>query len=225
MHWKGHECPNPKFSPLSTVISYYLKLMALSHMIPWRRPPYLLVYLTENKVLYITEKLTMPKTCIPESKLAALAFRSQDIKNLLLDLYAYGGAGTDGIIPLILKVVDILSPKIAFIYANMQRQVTWVLAGRVGNVYPFSKCGSGSSCPSHYRPITITPVLSKVFERLLIKHLNAFARKNNLFPSLQLGFWKGLGTCDVLLTIKWPSPCSLEGIRFWLWSSNAWSWF
>ena len=66
---------------------------------------------------------------------------------------------------------------------------------------PLCKCGSGSSCPSDYRPITITPVLSKVFERLLAKHLNAFAEKKNLFSSLQFGFRKGLGTCDALLTI------------------------
>ena len=71
---------------------------------------------------------------------------------------------------------------------------------RVGNITPLSKCGSSSSCPSDYRPITITPVLSKVYERLLARRLNAFA-ENKLFPSLQFGFRKGLGTCDALLTI------------------------
>ena len=52
-----------------------------------------------------------------------------------------------------------------------------------------------------FRPITITPVLSKVFECLLAKHLNNFAEKKNLFPSLKFGFCKGLGTCDALLII------------------------
>ena len=66
---------------------------------------------------------------------------------------------------------------------------------------PLSKCGSGSSSPSDYRPITITPVLSKVFERLLSRRLSAFAEKNGLLPNLQFGFRKGLGTCDALLTI------------------------
>ena len=72
---------------------------------------------------------------------------------------------------------------------------------RVGNVTPVPKSGSANSCPSDYCPITITPVLSKVFERLLAKRLNHFAEKKNLFPHLQLGFRKGLGTCDALLTI------------------------
>ena len=40
-----------------------------------------------------------------------------------------------------------------------------------------------------------------MLEHLLAKCLNAFAEKNNLFPILQFGFCKGLGTCDALLTI------------------------
>ena len=72
---------------------------------------------------------------------------------------------------------------------------------RVGNITLIRKSGSANSCPSDYRPITITPVLSEVFERLLAKRLNNFAEKRNLFPNLQFGFCKGLGTCDALLTI------------------------
>ena len=72
---------------------------------------------------------------------------------------------------------------------------------RVGNITPVPKSGSANSCPSDYRPVTITPVLSKVLERLLAKRLNHFVEKKNLFPHLQFGFHKGLGTCDTLLTI------------------------
>ena len=148
------------------------------------------------------DRLTMPQTCFPEAKLTSLAFRSREIKNLLNDLDAYGGAGPDGIFPLFLKkTADILSSKIAVIFRKCARAGTFCTCWRVGNVTPLCKCGSGSSCPSDYRPITITPVLSKVFERLLAKRLNAFAEKNNLFPNLQFGFRKGLGTCDALLTI------------------------
>ena len=35
----------------------------------------------------------------------------------------------------------------------------------------------------------------------MAKRLNDFAEKKNLFPHLQFGFHKGLGTCDALLTI------------------------
>ena len=72
---------------------------------------------------------------------------------------------------------------------------------RVGNITQVSKSGSANSYPSDYHPITITLVLSKVFEHLLAKHLNNFAEKKKLFPHLQLSFHKGPGTCDALLTI------------------------
>ena len=44
--------------------------------------------------------------------------------------------------------------------------------------------------------------MSKIFERLLAKHLNAFAEVNNLFPNKQFGFRKGLGARDAVLTIS-----------------------
>ena len=48
---------------------------------------------------------------------------------------------------------------------------------RIGNITPVPKSGSASSCPFDYRPITITPVLSKVFECLLAKHLITLLRR------------------------------------------------
>ena len=35
-----------------------------------------------------------------------------------------------------------------------------------------------------------------------MKRLNAFAENNNLLPSQQFGFRKGLGACDAVLTIS-----------------------
>ena len=37
---------------------------------------------------------------------------------------------------------------------------------------------------------------------MLAKRLYAYEESNNLFPILQFGFRKGLGTCDALLTIS-----------------------
>ena len=74
----------------------------------------------------------------------------------------------------------------------------------------FLSLASTSSCPSDYRPITITSVLSKVFKCLLAKRLNNFAEKKNLFPHLQFGFRKGLGACDALLTITNFVPEGLD---------------
>ena len=44
--------------------------------------------------------------------------------------------------------------------------------------------------------------MSKIFECLLAKRLNAFAEINSLFPNQQFGFRKGLGACDAVFTIS-----------------------
>ena len=64
----------------------------------------------------------------------------------------------------------------------------------------YCKCGSSSSYPTDYRPITITPVLATTFEQLLAKSLNAFAENTNLFPKFVVWLSKGLGICNAFLT-------------------------
>ena len=64
----------------------------------------------------------MPHACSSESKFTVLALWSREIKNLLLDLDAYGDAGPDGIFPLFLKeTIDAISTKIAVIICKCAR--------------------------------------------------------------------------------------------------------
>lgn len=157
------------------------------------------------------EKLELPHSCFPEAKLTSLAFRSREIKALLMDLDAYGGVDPNGIFPLFfIKTADFLAPKLSVILRKLARRGAFSTCWRIGNVTPLCKCVCGSSSPTDYRPISITPILSKVFERLLAKRLNRFAEGNHLLPSLQFGFRKGLGACDALLTISNAVQKSLD---------------
>ena len=135
--------------------------------------------------------------------MTTIAFRSSEIKELLLNLDPYSGSGPDGIFPLFFReTADILAPKIAVIFRELIRAGCFSLCWRAANVTPTSKTVSAGSSPSDYRLISITPILSKVFERLLAKRLNKYAERNNLFPNQQFGFRKGLGACDAVLTIS-----------------------
>ena len=110
-------------------------------------------------------KLTMPPSCFPELKLATLAFTSWEIRSLLLDLDSYGGAGPDGpLFPFFLiKAVQYFAPKISVLFHKLIRAGRCSLCWRNGNVTPVPKAGNDDTCSSNYRPISITPVLLKVF--------------------------------------------------------------
>ena len=94
-----------------------------------------------------------------------------------------------------------MAPKIAVIFRKLTRIGKFSMCWRRANITSTSKSVTAGSCPSDYRPISIAPILCKIFERLLAKHLNAFAEINNLSPNQQLGFRKGLGACDAVLII------------------------
>ena len=173
--------------------------MNLFHIALRRRQPFLLMCLIVNRVTIV---LLCYSHVFPEAELTTFAFCSGEVKKLLLELDPCGGAGPDGVFPLFfVKTTNYLAPKISTALHKLVRIGGFGMCWRVGNITPVPQSGSANSCPSDYRPITITPVLSEVFEHLMAKCLNNFAEKKNLFPHLHFGFRKGLGTCDALLTI------------------------
>ena len=76
-------------------------------------------------------------------------------------------------------------------------------------VTPIPK-GSPSSSVANYRPISITSVLSKVFERLVSVCLGRFMERSGVFPTTQFVYRNGLGTCDVLLCVSHTLQSALE---------------
>ena len=63
---------------------------------------------------------------------------------------------------------------------------------------------------SNYRPISITSVLSKVFERLVSVRLGRFMECSEVLPTTQFAYRKGLGTCDALLCVSHALQSALE---------------
>ena len=83
---------------------------------------------------------------------------------------------------------------------------------RQANITPIPK-GPPSSSVTNYRPIYITSVLSKVFERLVSVRLGRFMVCNGLLPTTQLAYRKGLGTCDAPLSVSKALQSVLESVQ------------
>ena len=143
-----------------------------------------------------------PPFCHPSPECSSLAFRSSTVKRLLLQLDSYGGVDGDGIFPLLLKEsAEVISPKLSVLLRRLITQGVFPVPWRDANVTAIPK-GAASPKKEEYRPISITPVLSKLFERLIGRKLSNYFEKNDYLPKAQFGFRKGLGCVDALLTIS-----------------------
>ena len=79
----------------------------------------------------------------------------------------------------------------------------------MANVTPIPK-GSPSSSASNYRPISLTPILSKVFERLVSVRLGRFMECRGVLPTTQFAYRKGLGTRKALLWVAHTLQSAVE---------------
>ena len=77
------------------------------------------------------------------------------------------------------------------------------------NVTPIPK-GPPSSSASNYRQIFLTPIVSKVFERLVSVRLGRFMAGRGVLPTTQFAYRKGFGTCDALLCVAHTLQSALE---------------
>ena len=74
----------------------------------------------------------------------------------------------------------------------------------VTHLTPLTAIPKGAPYPDceHYRPISKTPILSKVNEKLVSHKLSSFCEKCGLLPAAQFAYRKGLYCTDALLTIS-----------------------
>ena len=100
-------------------------------------------------------------------------------------------------------------PLLSVVFRRLVRLGSFPAFWRQVNVTPIPK-GPPSSSAANYRPISITSVLSKVFERLVSVRLGLFMERSGVLPTTQFAYRKGLGTCDALLCASHTLQSALE---------------
>ena len=87
-----------------------------------------------------TDPVDLPSTCHPSPSLTTFAFRSRELKRLLLDLDSYGGTDPLGMFPLFLKMTAlVLAPRLAVVFRRLLRLGSFPVCWRVANVTPIPK--------------------------------------------------------------------------------------
>ena len=92
-------------------------------------------------------------------------------------------------------------PCLSVMFRRLVRLCSFPTCWREAHVTPIPK-GPPSSSVANYRPISITSVLSQVFERQLPVRLRWFMKRNGVIPTTQFSYRKGLCTCDAFLSVS-----------------------
>ena len=143
----------------------------------------------------------LPQTCHPRPAFCGIAFRAREVERYLLDLDPNGGVDPSGCFPMFFqKTASVLAPKLSCLFRRLLRGGEYPLEWRLADVTPIPK-GPLLALVCNYQPISITPVLSKVFERLIALRFGRFLERSGVLPSHQYSYRKRLGTCDALLDI------------------------
>ena len=113
---------------------------------------------------------------------------TEQVKSYIIKLDLTKASGLDDLGPRIIKLaVNLLSPPIAWLINKSIESGEFPSQLKIAKVYPVFK-GGDKSDPSNYRPISILPTISKIFEKHVIKHLMAYLNKHKLLHKNQSGF-------------------------------------
>ena len=97
---------------------------------------------------------------------------------------------------------NIVITKLLEIYNRMYKEGVIPKQWSTAEVKALPKKGKKQSDPNNYRPISLTPHLGKLYERLIKNRLEHFFEKHNLIPSNQAGFKKGRGCTDHIVKLS-----------------------
>ena len=133
--------------------------------------------------------------------LSSVTFSREQILDIIKALNPNKSSGWDGASPHMLKICDssIVTP-IQIIFNTCIREGIFPVKWKMSNVCPIHKKDS-KNLKENYRPISLLPILGKIFEKILFDSLYDYFISNKLLNPCQSGFIKGDSCVNQLLAI------------------------
>ena len=123
-----------------------------------------------------------------------------EVSKVILGLKNRGSKILD-IHPSILKEnLDIFSIHFVRFYNSSLELETFPDALKTARVNPGHKSGPKDKI-DNYRPISVLPLFSKVFEKLTLRRMNSFIMRHSLLTPSQFGFRKGCSTTNAIVKL------------------------
>ena len=153
---------------------------------------------------------TQSPTCINFSdstepiskKISDLQITPSSVCRAISNLDSSIASGPDSIPAIIFKKCGPeLSPILSKLFNKCLSESSFPECWKCANIVPaFKNCGDRSD-PSKYRPISLLPIVSKIFETLINKKLTDHLESLGLLTDKQYGFRKNRSTADLLTVI------------------------
>jgi len=129
-----------------------------------------------------------------------------DIKRAIRELKTHKSAGYDGIPPLFFKtLINDIAGTLLYMVNLCIRQNVFPQCLKKSNITPVFK-KKDRLCVDNYRPINLLPILSKIFENIILQQITEHA--NTFFHESLSGFRKNHGCHDVLT--HYVEECRLQ---------------
>ena len=136
-----------------------------------------------------------------DNRLNSIAFNAENIVKFIRTLNENKAHGWDGVSVRRLKLCDdSLAKPLLDIFVLSLNSGKFPNLWKRGNIVPVHKKGS-KSCIINYRPVSLLPIFSKIFEKCIYDTLYNYFEENALFSSCQSGFRKGDSCISQLLSI------------------------
>ena len=126
----------------------------------------------------------------------------QEIEKIINGLKNDCSSGFDNIPIRLIKPVSefFISPIVDLINTSIDKRI-FPKQWKTARVCPIPKIDKPTKLKD-YRPISILPVMSKIYERVILQQLCNYIETNNLYCSTQSGFRKGHSTSTLLLKLR-----------------------
>ena len=142
----------------------------------------------------------------PTDKTFSLQLPSvENVKRLLKNIDEKKSVGLDKIPNKLLKIAaDVVAPSLTEIFIQSINTGIFPNEWQEARVSPLYKHGAKSD-PSNYRPISVIPTVSKIYEKIIYDQLYEYLNANNLLNYCQSGFRSFHSTLTALLeaTNEW----------------------
>ena len=136
-----------------------------------------------------------------EARLPDICITSNDVTEIINSLPDNKAPGPDSVNSFVLKrIAESIAPVLCDLFNRSLNDSIFPAIWKFANVAPIYKKGSKSD-PNNYRPVSMTSILSKVFEKVVLKYLMPYLLDNNLISKHQSGFIPKHSTANQLIEI------------------------